>query len=95
MDEKTRAFREGMEAHAEEVYFCNRKNLDTASHRRVFDAGFERGWDAAQVVHPFGIPEDRIRQIAEGMPGGLDGFMKGWGWLQFARAIEQEQGINP
>ena len=30
-----------------------------------------------------------INEIAESMPGGLAGFMKGWGWQQFARAIER------
>lgn len=37
---------------------------------------------------------DRITAIAQGMPGGLDGFMKGWGWYQFTRAIEAEHGIG-
>lgn len=32
----------------------------------------------------------RIDAIAESMPGGMDGFLKGWGWQQFARAIEAE-----
>ena len=30
-----------------------------------------------------------INEIADSMPGGLAGFMKGWGWQQFARAIER------
>lgn len=29
-----------------------------------------------------------INSIADSMPGGLDGFMKGWGWQQFARAVQ-------
>jgi hypothetical protein len=28
--------------------------------------------------------------IVESMPGGLDGFLKGWGWQQFAQAIEDK-----
>ncbi|AXK63746.1 hypothetical protein CN645_30460 [Burkholderia sp. IDO3] len=28
------------------------------------------------------------------MPGGLDSFMKQWGWRQFARAVEDEVIIN-
>lgn len=31
--------------------------------------------------------DEQIDAIAEGMPGGLDGFMKGWGWRQFARKV--------
>ncbi|MBY4831739.1 DUF550 domain-containing protein [Burkholderia dolosa] len=35
-----------------------------------------------------------IDTIAESMPGGLDSFIKQWGWRQFARAIEDEVIIN-
>ena len=35
-----------------------------------------------------------INEIADSMPGGLAGFMKGWGWQQFARAIEAAHGIG-
>lgn len=94
MNEKELAYREGAQNAAEADYFDNRPQLDGKDRRRVFEAGFQRGWDAAVPHHPFGIPEARIKQIAEGMPGGLDGFLKGWGWLQFARAIEQEQGVQ-
>lgn len=34
------------------------------------------------------LTDELIDKIANGMPGGLDGFMKGWGWRQFARAVE-------
>lgn len=40
------------------------------------------------------LSEMEIRQIAENMPGGLDGFCKGWGWEQFAREIERVHGIQ-
>ena len=30
------------------------------------------------------ITNEQINEIAESMPGGLEGFMKGWGWKQFA-----------
>ena len=33
------------------------------------------------------ITDAQIDAIADGMPGGLDGFLKGWGWRHFARAI--------
>ncbi|MDN7671297.1 hypothetical protein QZM22_01870 [Burkholderia oklahomensis] len=35
-----------------------------------------------------------IDTIAESMPGGLDSFMKQWGWRQFARAVEDEVILN-
>lgn len=36
------------------------------------------------------LTPERIDEIAESMPGGVEGFLKGWGWYQFARAIEAE-----
>lgn len=34
---------------------------------------------------------DKERQaVLDGMPGAIDGFLKGWGWLQFAQAIEDK-----
>ena len=33
------------------------------------------------------LTDKQIDAIAESMPGGLDGFLKGWGWRQFARAV--------
>ena len=30
-----------------------------------------------------------VEDIVTNMPGGLDGFLKGWGWLQFAREVEK------
>lgn len=41
------------------------------------------------------ITNEQIDEIAESMPGGLEGFMKGWGWQQFARKLLglQEQTI--
>ena len=35
------------------------------------------------------ITDAEIDRVAESMPGGLDGFLKAWGWRQFARAILQ------
>ena len=40
------------------------------------------------------LTDEGINEIAESMPGGLAGFMKGWGWQQFARAIEAAHGIG-
>lgn len=36
------------------------------------------------------LADEEIDIIAESMPGGIDGFLKGWGWRNFARAIEAE-----
>lgn len=36
------------------------------------------------------LTEEERQAIVDAMPGGLDGFLKGWGWLQFARAIEDK-----
>lgn len=36
------------------------------------------------------LSDEDIDTIAESMPGGLVGFMKGWGWRNFARAVEAE-----
>lgn len=33
------------------------------------------------------LTNEEIDAIADSMPGGLDGFLKGWGWQQFARAV--------
>ena len=40
------------------------------------------------------LTDECINEIANSMPGGLAGFMKGWGWQQFARAIEAAHGIG-
>jgi hypothetical protein len=36
------------------------------------------------------LTDEEIDTIGESMPGGMDGFLKGWGWRNFARAIEAE-----
>lgn len=33
------------------------------------------------------LTDGQIDAVAENMPGGLAGFLKGWGWRQFAREI--------
>jgi hypothetical protein len=40
------------------------------------------------------LADGAIDRIAEAMPGGMDGFLKGWGWRQFARAVEDAHGIG-
>lgn len=39
------------------------------------------------------LTDERIDQIAGDMPGGITGFMKEWGWRQFARKVEADHGI--
>lgn len=41
-----------------------------------------------EAQEPVRLTLDQIGESAETMPGGIDGFLKGWGWQQFARAIE-------
>lgn len=41
-----------------------------------------------RYLQPTRITDAQIDAIADALPGGLDGFLKGWGWRQFARAIE-------
>lgn len=36
---------------------------------------------------PLPLSDEQIDAIADGMPGGLGGFLKTWGWRQFARKI--------
>jgi hypothetical protein len=36
------------------------------------------------------LDEPSIHTLVDSMPGGLKGFLKGWGWLNFARAVEDE-----
>lgn len=51
---------------------------------------------AQPSVCPDGLTDAEIDTIAESMPGGLDGFLKGWGWRNFARAVEAEvMGAHP
>ena len=53
--------------------------------------GFHKGQESAALTTAAApcdsITDAEIDAIAEGMPGGIDGFLKGWGWRQFARAV--------
>lgn len=35
------------------------------------------------------LSDEERKGIAESMPGGMDGLLKGWGWQQFAEKIEE------
>lgn len=37
-----------------------------------------------------GLSDEDIDTLVEAMPGGVAGFMKGWGWRNFAHAVEAE-----
>ena len=95
MDEQEIALREGEMIGAEDAYFKARPQIDCNDRRKVFQSGFTRGWDAARPDYPHGLRDGEIDAIAEQMPGGLDGFLKQWGWRQFARAIEDAHGVGP
>lgn len=94
MSEEEYARREAEEIHAENSYFEARPEVDTQNRRRVFEAGFIRGYDSVRPKYPRGLTDAQIDEIARNMPGGMDGFLKGWGWMQFAKAIEEAQGIG-
>lgn len=40
------------------------------------------------------LTDEQIGAVADGMPGGSGGFLKTWGWYQFARAVERAHGIK-
>ncbi|NPT59690.1 hypothetical protein [Paraburkholderia elongata] len=39
---------------------------------------------------PARLTPERISELWNGMPGGYAGFLKQWGYMQFARAVEAE-----
>lgn len=94
MDEKGFALRDGEMIAAEDAYFSARPQIDCNDRRRVFSAGFERGWEKARPAYPAGMTDAQIDSVAEQMPGGVEGFPKQWGWRQFARAVEDAHGIG-
>lgn len=91
--EREIAMMEGAEIDSEEAYFAARPMVDSATDRRAFRAGFERGWEAAAPQYPLGIPEEELRRIVDSMPGGVRGYLTEWGWLQLVRRVEKAQGI--
>lgn len=61
---------------------------DPANMDAVNMAAVARAALATAAAQPCdSITDAEIDAIAEGMPGGIDGFLKGWGWRQFARAV--------
>lgn len=55
MDEKNRALMEAHQIAATDEYFAARPQIDCIDRRRVFEAGFQRAWNAAlSHRHPDG-----------------------------------------
>lgn len=48
--ERRHAIRQGHEIATSDAYFEARPQIDSNDHRKVFQAGFERGWDAAMAA---------------------------------------------
>ncbi len=53
---------------------------------RAFCIGFEQGLAVEREWQ--GLMNEERKGIFESMPGGLDGFCRTWGWLQFSKALE-------
>ncbi len=65
MDEKNRALMEAHQIAAEDEYFAARPQIDCNDRRKVFEAGFQRAWDAAlSYRHPDGrlVPSEPFVQ---------------------------------
>lgn len=58
--------------------------LDLASENSILKRAET---DELEARKPLPLSDEQIDAIADGMPGGLGGFMKTWGWRQFARKI--------
>lgn len=58
--------------------------LDLASENSILKRQEQEELEARK---PLPLSDEQIDAIADGMPGGLGGFMKTWGWRQFARKI--------
>ena len=60
-------------------------------HGFVTGAGLVGWWKPEGMEYPQPnrepLTDEQIDAIADAMPGGLEGFLKGWGWRQFARAV--------
>ncbi|MDH2234488.1 hypothetical protein N5K37_31715 [Delftia tsuruhatensis] len=58
--------------------------LDLASENSILKRAET---DELEARKPLPLSDEQIDAIADGMPGGLGGFLKTWGWRQFARKI--------
>ena len=49
-----------------------------------------KGEDNQPTTYKWNSPTlEEVESIVTNMPGGLDGFLSGWVWLQFAREVEK------
>ena len=58
--EKNLALRQGHGIASEDGYFEARPQIDSMDRRKVFGAGFERGWEAALAAEP---AQERIQAL--------------------------------
>lgn len=70
MTEREFAIMEANRINSEDGYFCARPQIDSTDRRRVFDAGFERGWEAAtryfeSLSSPQPTPSDEVKLLEE------------------------------
>jgi hypothetical protein len=75
----------------ERVYAATLEGVLKEKRRNV---ELQKQLDALKAEKWSSLDNIAIDQIAESMPGGTDGFLKDWGWRQFARAIEEAHGIG-
>ncbi|MBL8355604.1 MAG: hypothetical protein JNM01_12315 [Delftia acidovorans] len=75
----------------------NKLELDPSNGQDGISLRDQAIWDQGEQISqlraelearkPLPLSDEQIDAIADGMPGGLGGFMKTWGWRQFARKI--------
>ena len=66
------------------IHALEMQALDLASENSILKRQEQAELEARK---PLPLSDEQIDAIADGMPGGLGGFMKTWGWRQFARKI--------
>lgn len=92
--ERAHAIRQGNEIAASDGYFGARPQIDTNDRRKVFQAGFERGWDghADQVealsAAQAGVPEASVRS-ADYEAGWKAGYKQG-AWSAAPQPVVRE-----
>ena len=81
--------------------FWKHKRSDFTTMRQASIASFEEAHRHAMEEMSRlreTLSDEEIDAIADAMPGGLEGFCKGWGWRQYARAMEDAvhgSGVRP
>ncbi|CAG9225672.1 hypothetical protein [Burkholderia vietnamiensis] len=71
------------------------ESFDTQPSQEFMDQMFDwicetlnTATSAAQADARVGLTDEQITEVWNSMPGGYDGFLKSWGYIQFARRIE-------